>query len=92
MCALLSLNCLIGFLILVRVVFREFKSVIIDPSNFVGNKLVKGFWVGEYHTRNVPVGHSLENAFHGARFVSVVDGVISSVIHKLAEFSQRGMN
>ena len=37
---------------------------------------------GKKTTWNGPaIGHSLENAFHGAGFESVVDGVISSVIH-----------
>ena len=69
-------------LILVGVVFRKFDSILIDPSDFVGNELFEGFVVGDFNTRNGPaIGHSLENAFQGARFVSVVDGVISSVIH-----------
>jgi len=57
-----------------------------DPSNFISDELFEGFGVGDLNTWNGPAeGHSLEDAFHGARFVSVVDiGVIhyDTILHK----------
>ena len=69
-------------MLVVGVVFRKFDGILIDPSDCIGNELVEGFCVGDYHTRNGPaIGQSLKKTFHGAGFESVVDGVISSVIH-----------